>query len=143
MGFLGAALCLILSNWGAAVGTWKSGIGLCKMGIDHPGGIIKNLLATIMAGVLGIFGLIVSIIIGGSIGFPTDQGYTTYSQYNAWAHLAAGLCCGGTCLAAGFATGVAGEASIVAVGVRVVGNRAKRGRFVGEEFEGDAAKVSE
>ena len=64
-GYLGAAICVILANWGAAVGTYKSGMGLCRLGVVHPNGIIKNLIAIIMAGVLGIFGLIVSIIIAG------------------------------------------------------------------------------
>ena len=39
--------------------------------------------------------------------------------------MAAGICCGGTCLAAGYATGVAGEATIMAVGIRAAGNRVK------------------
>jgi len=49
LGFAGASICVILANWGAAWGTWKSGLGLCKMGINHPGGIIKNLVAIIIA----------------------------------------------------------------------------------------------
>ena len=141
LGFMGAASCLVLANWGAAIGTWRSGIGLCKMGVDHPHGIVKNLIAIIMAGVLGIFGLIVAIIIGGSVSGPTEEGYTTYSIYNAWSHLAAGLCCGGTCLAAGYATGIAGEASIIAVGIRAVGNQRKKGRYAADGFEGDAARL--
>ncbi len=116
-GFIGAGLCIVLSNWGAAWGTWKAGIGLCSMGVNHPGGIIKNLVAIIMAGVLGIYGLIVSIIIAGSITGPAEGG-NTYSQFTGWAHLSAGLCCGLTCLAAGGATGVAGEIGIKAVGLR-------------------------
>ena len=88
------------------------------MGINHPGGIIKNLIGVIMAGVLGIFGLIVAIIIGSAVTKPTEDGMTTYSEYNAWRDLCAGVCCGMTCLAAGWATGVAGE--------RGRGGRAKR-----------------
>jgi V-type H+-transporting ATPase proteolipid subunit len=116
-GFIGAGLCIILSNWGAAWGTWKAGVGLCSMGVNHPGGIIKNLVAIIMAGVLGIYGLIVAIIISGGITEPLEEG-NTYSQFTGWAHLSAGLCCGLTCLAAGGATGVAGEIGIKATGLR-------------------------
>ena len=106
---MGASGCIILSNWGAAYGTWKCGLGVCEMGINHPNGIIKNLIGIIMAGVLGIFGLIVAIIVGGGVTGPNEEGLSTYSQYNGWAHLTAGLCCGFTCLTAGYATGIVGE----------------------------------
>jgi V-type H+-transporting ATPase proteolipid subunit len=112
------------------------------MSVDNPQGIMKNLLGIIMAGVLGIFGLIVAIIIGGSVTGPNEDGATTYSEFNAWAHLAAGLCCGGPCLAAGYATGIAGESNIIAVGIRASGNRAKSKRGgIDDGDEGDAAKL--
>lgn len=118
------------------------------MGVNHPGGIIKNLVAIIMAGVLGIYGLIVAIIISGGVSSPGANG-NTYSQYTGWAHLAAGLCCGLSCLAAGFATGVAGEFGIKATGLRAELNHAKsmRGMMstagkVNEVIdEGDAGKL--
>jgi len=116
-------------------------MGVCKMGVDHPAGIIKNLIAVIMSGVLGIFGLIVAIIIGGSVSGPTIEGYTTYSLFSAWSHFSAGICCGGTCLAAGYATGIAGEASCIAFGVRAAGNRIKKGKYGGDGYEGDATKL--
>jgi len=150
LGFLGASFCIILSNWGAAWGTWKSGIGLCSMGINHPGGIIKNLVAIIMAGVLGIYGLIVAIIIAGGVSNPKDMG-NTYSQYTGWAHLSAGLCCGFCCLAAGYATGIAGEYGIKATGLRAELNHARNNKMMagmsggggkGEiTDEGDAGKL--
>jgi V-type H+-transporting ATPase 16kDa proteolipid subunit len=117
------------------------------MGVNHPGGIIKNLVAIIMAGVLGIYGLIVSIIIGGGIVSPSsDSGINMYSQYTGWAHLAAGLCCGLCCLAAGGATGIAGEVGIIATGLRAEVNHAKSfgmsGRIPQEVVEeGDAGKL--
>eukprot|EP00558_Chaetoceros_sp_UNC1202_P008287 CAMPEP_0197232622 /NCGR_PEP_ID=MMETSP1429-20130617/876_1 /TAXON_ID=49237 /ORGANISM="Chaetoceros sp., Strain UNC1202" /LENGTH=198 /DNA_ID=CAMNT_0042690701 /DNA_START=39 /DNA_END=635 /DNA_ORIENTATION=+ len=146
LGFIGAGLCIILANWGAAWGTWKAGMGLCSMGVNHPGGIIKNLVAIIMAGVLGIYGLIVSIIIASGITEPTEYG-NTYSQFTGWAHLAAGLCCGLTCLAAGGATGVAGEIGIKATGLRAELNHASQSRAMGGTAskevgdEGDAGKL--
>jgi len=145
-GFLGSASCIVLSNLGAAWGTWRSGMGLCQMGINHPNGIIKNLVAIIMAGVLGIYGLIVAIIISGSVSAPLAKTGNTYSQYTGWAHLAAGLCCGLTCLAAGGATGIAGEVGIVASGLRAELNHAKTNRGMmggGGEIteEGDAGKL--
>lgn len=128
LGFFGAALCIVLSNFGAAWGTWRAGIGLCSMAIYHPGGIIKNLVAIIMAGVLGIYGLIVAIIIANGITRPVEEGQHTYSQFMGWAHLSAGLCCGLACLAAGGATGIAGEFGIKATGRRAECDHALAGR---------------
>ena len=53
-GYIGAASCMILANFGSAWGTWKAGLGVCKMGIDYPKGVIKNIVPIVMAGVLGI-----------------------------------------------------------------------------------------
>mmetsp|Transcript_11010 Transcript_11010/g.15487 ORF Transcript_11010/g.15487 Transcript_11010/m.15487 type:complete len:208 (+) Transcript_11010:370-993(+) len=122
-GYIGAASCMILSNFGSAWGTWKAGCGVCKMGIDYPKGIIKNIVPIVMAGVLGIYGLIVSVIIGQSILSPDAEGQTTYSLYNGYAHLAAGLCCGMSCLAAGGTIGMIGD-----VGVQCFGLRATNGK---------------
>ncbi|GMH68398.1 hypothetical protein TrRE_jg2914 [Triparma retinervis] len=138
---MGAMLCIVLSNLGAAIGTHKCGIGVSSMGIKHPGGIIKNLIGVIMAGVLGIFGLIVAIILGSSVSQPTIDGETTYSEYNGWRDLCAGLCCGMTCLAAGWSTGVAGEHCIKATGIRAQVNAIKSKSSTEEGEEGDAAKL--
>mmetsp|Transcript_33223 Transcript_33223/g.94487 ORF Transcript_33223/g.94487 Transcript_33223/m.94487 type:complete len:204 (-) Transcript_33223:72-683(-) len=122
-GYLGASGCMVLSSWGAAWGTWRAGMGVCHMGVDHPKGVIKNIVPIVMAGVLGIYGLIVSVIITQSISAPGGEGYNTYSVYNGYTHLAAGLCCGLSCLAAGGTIGVIGDA-----GVRAFGVKAERGR---------------
>ena len=117
------------------------------MGVNHPGGIIKNLVAIIMAGVLGIYGLIVAIIIAGGVVSPNSStGLNMYSQYSGYAHLAAGLCCGLCCLAAGGATGVAGEYGILATGLRAELNHAKEHKMSGgggSEVidEGDAGRL--
>ena len=151
LGFFGAAMCGILANFGAAWGTWKSGLGLCKMGVNHPGGMIKNLVAIIMAGVLGIYGLIVAIIIAGRITEPdNNMGANTYSQYNGWAHVGAGLTCGLSCLAAGGTIGMIGETGVIATGLRAEGNMARvframpgggKGEDGGDEDGGAAAGV--
>lgn len=62
-------------------------MGVCQMGIDHPKGIIKNIVPIVMAGVLGIYGLIVSVIITQSISSPDGDGYNTYSVYNGYVHV--------------------------------------------------------
>jgi V-type H+-transporting ATPase proteolipid subunit len=57
------------------------------MGIDHPKGIIKNIVPIVMAGVLGIYGLIVSVIITQAISTPGGDGSNTYSIYNGYTHV--------------------------------------------------------
>ena len=57
------------------------------MGVDHPAGVIKNIVPIVMAGVLGIYGLIVSVIITQSISEPGGEGYNTYSVYNGYTHV--------------------------------------------------------
>lgn len=123
-GYMGASACMILSSWGSAWGTWKAGLGVCHMGIDHPAGIIKNIVPIVMAGVLGIYGLIVSVIITQAVVPPSqDDSTNSYSVFNAYTHLAAGLCCGLSCLAAGGTIGILGDA-----GVRAFGVKAENGR---------------
>jgi V-type H+-transporting ATPase 16kDa proteolipid subunit len=115
---------MILSAWGSAWGTWRAGLGVCHMGIDHPAGIIKNIVPIVMAGVLGIYGLIVAVIITQSISQPLNSGYAnTYSTFNGYTHFAAGLCCGLSCLAAGGTIGILGD-----VGCRGFGLKANDGK---------------
>lgn len=57
------------------------------MGIDHPAGIIKNIVPIVMAGVLGIYGLIVSVIITQSVVAPSQDQRNTYSSYNGYTHV--------------------------------------------------------
>jgi V-type H+-transporting ATPase proteolipid subunit len=65
------------------------------MGVRSPELLMKNIIPVVMAGVLGIYGLIVAVILNGKFTVPeAGTGYPTYSQYNGFSHLAAGLCCG-------------------------------------------------
>merc|ERR1719461_38349 len=81
----------------------------------NPGLVMRNIIPVVMAGVLGIYGLIVAVIIQGSIDSP-ENGETKYSMFTAFGHLAAGLCCGLSGLAAGMAIGIVGDAGVRAVG---------------------------
>ena len=47
---------------GSAYGTAKAGVGVCSMGVFKPEAVMRNMLPVIMAGILGIYGLIASII---------------------------------------------------------------------------------
>lgn len=62
-------------------------MGICKMGVDHPKGIIKNIVPIVMAGVLGIYGLIVAVIITQAISPPGAGGHNSYSVYNGYCHV--------------------------------------------------------
>ena len=48
---------------GSAYGTAKSGVGITSMGVLRPDLIIKSVVPVVMAGILGIYGLIISVII--------------------------------------------------------------------------------
>lgn len=122
-GYMGAASCMILANFGSAWGTWKAGTGVCKMGVNYPSGIIKNIVPIVMAGVLGIYGLIVAVIITQAISTPSGNGSTTYSLYSSYAHLAAGLCCGCSCLAAGGTIGMIGDVGVQCFGLKASGGK--------------------
>ena len=109
-GFAGISCALVFANLGAAYGTYKSGVGICHLGILRPDKIIKSVIPVIMAGILGIYGLIVAVILNQKInksGYSKKQGYS---------HLAAGLCCGLSSLGAGLAIGIGGDAGVRALG---------------------------
>ncbi|GMH56804.1 hypothetical protein TL16_g02224, partial [Triparma laevis f. inornata] len=118
-GFMGVTASLVFANIGAAYGTAKSGVGIASMGVMNPGLVMKNIIPVIMAGVLGIYGLIVAVIIQGSIQKPEisdGQEVMKYSLFSGFAHLAAGLCCGLSGLAAGMCIGIVGDAGVRAIG---------------------------
>lgn len=104
-GFAGVGAAMIFSTLGAAYGTAKAGIGITGMGTLRPDLIMKSLIPVVMAGIIAVYGLVVSVLIVGSLN-PADP----YSLYAGSVHLAAGLSCGLTGLAAGKAIGVVGDA---------------------------------
>ena len=53
----------LLDQLGAAYGTAKSGVGISSMGVMNPGLVMRNIIPVVMAGVLGIYGLIVAVIL--------------------------------------------------------------------------------
>jgi V-type H+-transporting ATPase 16kDa proteolipid subunit len=87
-----------------------------QSGIKSPDQIWRNLIPVVMAGVNGIYGLITSIVLVGSIQSPSNGGVNKYSLYTGAAHLSAGLCCGLSGMVSGFCIGIAGDAAIQACG---------------------------
>jgi F0F1-type ATP synthase membrane subunit c/vacuolar-type H+-ATPase subunit K len=69
-GYLGAASAMFLANLGAAYGTAKSGTGISGMGVGRPDLVMKALIPVVMAGVVGIYGLIIAVIISTKSKFP-------------------------------------------------------------------------
>eukprot|EP00745_Piridium_sociabile_P005218 TRINITY_DN131686_c0_g1_i1.p1 TRINITY_DN131686_c0_g1~~TRINITY_DN131686_c0_g1_i1.p1 ORF type:complete len:142 (+),score=3.85 TRINITY_DN131686_c0_g1_i1:188-613(+) len=93
---------------GAAYGTAKSGVGISSMGVMRPDLVIRSVLPVIMAGILGIYGLITAIILQSKISAAMD----TYSAFSGFQHLGAGLTVGLSSLAAGLTIGIVGDAGV-------------------------------
>merc|ERR1711981_1315007 len=108
-GFMGCAAALVFACLGAAYGTAKSGVGVANMGVLHSEMVMKSIIPIIMAGVLGIYGLIVAVLLGSGIKADEPYYYASHSGYSA---LAAGLCCGMAGLSAGIAIGIVGDAGV-------------------------------
>jgi len=68
---------------------------------------MKALIPVVMSGIIAVYGLVVSVLIAGGLS-PT----TEYSLYAGFIHLAAGLSCGLTGLAAGYAIGIVGDSCV-------------------------------
>mmetsp|Transcript_25485 Transcript_25485/g.61673 ORF Transcript_25485/g.61673 Transcript_25485/m.61673 type:complete len:178 (-) Transcript_25485:89-622(-) len=101
---LGVAAAIVFANLGAAYGTAKAGAGIATMGIMRGDMVMRSLIPVVMAGVLGIYGLITAVIINGKLDKPD-----TLSAYTAYALLGAGLCVGMSSAAAGYAIGIVGD----------------------------------
>jgi V-type H+-transporting ATPase 16kDa proteolipid subunit len=97
-----------LLGMGAAYGTAKSGVGVASMGVMRPELVMKSIVPVVMAGVLGIYGLIIAVIISTGIN-PKAKSYYLFDGY---AHLSSGLACGLAGLSAGMAIGIVGDAGV-------------------------------
>jgi V-type H+-transporting ATPase proteolipid subunit len=108
-GAAGAAGALVFANLGASYGTAKSAVGIAHLGIMSPNKIMRGIVPVVMAGILGIYGLIVAVIIQGGI-------KTEYSSFSGYIHFSGGLAAGFASLAAGLAIGVVGDSCSRAYG---------------------------
>merc|ERR1712146_496871 len=106
IGFIGAAGALVFANFGAAYGTAKSGVGVASMGVMRPDLVMRAIIPVVMAGVIGIYGLIIAVIIG------TNISSSDYSDFKGFAHFGSGLAVGLSGLAAGMAIGIVGDAGV-------------------------------
>ncbi|KAK6335889.1 v-type proton ATPase 16 kDa proteolipid subunit 2 [Orbilia blumenaviensis] len=106
-GMAGVAFAMIFGCAGAAYGTAKSGIGISGIGIFRPELIMKSLIPVVMSGILGVYSLVVSVLIASDLD-PS----LSYSLFQGFLHLAAGLSVGLSGLGAGYAIGKVGDAGV-------------------------------
>eukprot|EP01059_Diplonema_ambulator_P037471 TRINITY_DN9934_c0_g1_i1.p1 TRINITY_DN9934_c0_g1~~TRINITY_DN9934_c0_g1_i1.p1 ORF type:complete len:175 (+),score=26.68 TRINITY_DN9934_c0_g1_i1:45-569(+) len=108
-GMMGATMALGMANLGAAYGTVKSGVAVAHLGMVHKGRSMRGMVPVVMAGILGIYGLIIAVIITNNV--KTDKSYPVAAGL---VHLGAGCAGGFASLAAGYAIGIVGEACATA-----------------------------
>jgi len=76
----------------------------------------KDLGPVVMAGVIGIYGFIIAVVVGTKIKEPTGGGTSPaqpqYTLFSAFGHLGSGLTGGLSGLAAGMAIGIVGDAGV-------------------------------
>ncbi|OGE58063.1 hypothetical protein PENARI_c001G04483 [Penicillium arizonense] len=104
-GALGCTSAIVFTCFGAAYGTAKAGVGVCSMAVLRPDLIVKNIVPIVMAGIIGIYGLVVSVLVANDL---TQK----LPLYTGFIQLGAGLAVGLAGLAAGFAIGIVGDAGV-------------------------------
>jgi len=80
-------------------------VGVCATSVLRPDLVVKNIVPIVMAGIIGIYGLVVSVLIANDL-------KQSLPLYTGFIQLGAGLAVGLAGLAAGFAIGVVGDAGV-------------------------------
>jgi len=112
--YMGVTSALVFANLGASYGTAKAGVGIASLGVIDGSKVFKGLIPIIMAGILGIYGIIVAVLLNSAINSASStvgaenfmKGNTGYKLFGA------GLSCGLSSLAAGLSIGVTGDAGV-------------------------------
>ncbi|KAI9218507.1 vacuolar ATP synthase 16 kDa proteolipid subunit [Blastocladiella britannica] len=104
-GAMGCASAIVFSCFGAAYGTAKSGVGISAMSVMRPELMVKSVIPVVMAGIIGIYGLVVAVLIA-------DGLKQQMSLFTGFVQLGSGLAVGLSGVAAGFAVGIAGDAGV-------------------------------
>jgi len=102
---MGCASAIIFTCIGASYGTAKSGVGIAAMSVLRPDLMMKCVIPVIMAGIIAIYGLVVSVLISGNLA-------PKMSLFQGFVQLGAGLSVGLAGLSAGFAIGIVGDAGV-------------------------------
>ncbi len=86
---------------------------MAAIGVMHPEVILpKGVVPVVMAGIVGIYGLIVSVILAGELQTGAQKGYSLYAGF---AHMSAGLSVGLCGLSSGMSIGISGNAGVRAL----------------------------
>ncbi|RXW23805.1 hypothetical protein EST38_g2059 [Candolleomyces aberdarensis] len=102
---MGCTASIVFTCIGASYGTAKSGVGISAMSVLRPDMMMKCSIPVVMAGIIAIYGLVVSVLI-------SNQLSQTMSLAQGFVQLGAGLAVGLAGLAAGFAIGIVGDAGV-------------------------------
>merc|ERR1719337_475680 len=65
--YIGVASALVFANLGASYGTAKSAVGISSLAVIDKSKIFQGLIPIIMAGILGIYGVIIAVIAGSQV----------------------------------------------------------------------------
>ncbi|XP_017067040.1 V-type proton ATPase 16 kDa proteolipid subunit [Drosophila eugracilis] len=106
-GVMGVVFSSVLTSAGAAYGTAVSGTGIAATAVMRPELVMKSIIPVVMAGIIAIYGLVVSVLLSGDL-----QPSINYSLPTGYVHLAAGLSVGFAGLAAGYAVGEVGDVGV-------------------------------
>jgi len=107
MGAMGMVSSIVFACIGSAYGMAKAGVAVVSIGVNHPDKLMKSLIPVIMAGMIGIYGVLISLILVASRVTNKD-----YSNFQSLLGLGGGLACGLSGLSAGVAIGVVGDAGV-------------------------------
>ncbi|KAG9017625.1 H(+)-transporting V0 sector ATPase subunit c [Tulasnella sp. 427] len=102
---MGVACAMVFCAIGAGYGTAKSAVGITHAALLRPDMMINLCIPIVMAGIVGIYGLVISVMIH-------DKINPVMSLYQGFMHLSSGLAVGLSGLAAGFAIGIVGDAGV-------------------------------
>lgn len=67
---MGCVAALVFANLGSAYGTAKSGVGIVSVAVLKPDLLFKSIIPVVMAGVLGMYGLIIAILLKQGSKYP-------------------------------------------------------------------------
>lgn len=110
--YMGIAAALVFANLGAAYGTAKAGVGIASLAVIDGGKVFRAIIPIVMAGILGIYGVIIAVIANNQIKDKGGANGAVFPVKDGFRYLGAGLACGLSALAAGLAIGVAGDAGV-------------------------------
>jgi len=117
MAGMGMVSALVFSAIGSAYGMAKAGVAVTSIGIIHPDKLMKSLIPVIMAGMIGIYGVLIAIVLT-TTKLKSGLDGEMLSDFSGIVCFAGGLACGLSGLAAGIAIGVVGDSGVRANAVQ-------------------------